>query len=328
MIAIYILLLLAGFAGLIKGADLFVDGSCGLARRFHVSELIIGLTIVSMGTSAPELAVSTTAAIQGSNEIALSNVVGSNIFNLLVVLGVCAVIKPVPVDTAILKRDFPVSISAALFVLLCSAGKMLISEDLRVFPMSETVGMVSRPVGIILLIGFALYLFFLVKSAKKENTDGDDIKLSLRKCVLMVLIGVALIIAGGQAVVFGAKNIALLSGMTETLVGLTVVAVGTSLPELVTSIVAARKGETSLAVGNALGSNVFNLLFILGISATIRPLGIKTVSVYDLILLIILSIIGYLFAATNKRISRIEGLFMTTLYVCYVAYAVCISGMS
>lgn len=326
MVIVYLLLLGVGFFGLVKGADLFVDGSCALARRFHVSELVIGLTIVSMGTSAPELAVSTVAAVQGSNEIALSNVVGSNIFNLLVVLGVCAVIKPLPVDAQVLKRDFPVSIIATVFVLLCSAGKNLFSASPLSTSFSENIGLVSRGMGIVLLVGFGVYLFFLIrKSRRQEETEAKE-TMPLRKSLLLIIIGIALIVVGGQAVVYGAKNLALLAGMTETFIGLTIVAVGTSLPELVTSVVAAKKGENALAVGNVLGSNIFNLLCILGISATIHPLAVNTASVFDLLLLIAFSVVGYLVSISNKRISRVEGIVMVAFYVCDVIYAVSIQS--
>ena len=326
MIIWYILLLAIGFLALVKGADIFVDGSSGLARRFRISGLVIGLTIVSMGTSAPELAVSTIAAAQGSNEIAFSNVVGSNIFNLLAILGVCAVIKPLPVDSLILKRDFPVSIAASVLLLICSAGKNLFSGILGTFSMSENAGLVTRAAGIIMLTAFVVYIIFLIRNSKKEESSDGNEKMPLWKSILMILIGLALTVAGAQAVVFGAKKLALLGGMTETFIGVTIVAAGTSLPELVTSIVAAKKGETALAVGNVLGSNIFNLLFILGISAVIHPLSVNAASVYDLILLIVFSAAGYLFSITKRRIGRIEGVVMLGLYVGDVIYAMNIQG--
>lgn len=322
MFILNILILVVGFVSLLKGADVFVDGSSGLARRFHVSGLIIGLTIVSMGTSAPELAVSTVAAIQGSNEIALSNVIGSNIFNLLVVLGVCAMIKALPVDEAVLKRDYPISILAALFVLFFAVFLKTSPGQMDKVSLSDNVGIVSRGIGIALLVGFISYIVFLIATSQKTNDDNASELLSMTKCILFIISGLFMIVAGGQAVVYSSKNIAKAAGLTETLIGLTIVAVGTSLPELVTSIVAARKGETGLAVGNVLGSNIFNLLFILGVSSAIHPVEVNAASVYDLLLLIILSILAYIMSATNKRIARAEGLVMTVCYCCYMVYAI------
>ena len=263
MIGLHLFLLGMGFISLIKGADFFVDGSSALAGNFKISKVIIGLTIVAMGTSAPELAVSALAALQGANEIALSNVAGSNTFNLLGVLGICAVIHPVPVDQVILKRDFPISIvSTVLLLLLTSAGVLFDGAFLRC-EMEEIVGSVGRFTGVVLLAFFCGYLFYLIADAKK-NADNEEFgeKIPLWKCVVLILSGLALIIEGGQAVIYGARMAAKAFGMSETLTGLTIVAVGTSLPELVTSVVAAKKGEAGLAVGNIVGSNIFNVLFI------------------------------------------------------------------
>lgn len=317
-----ILLLLVGFAALIKGADWFVDGSAALARTLHVPGVIIGLTIVALGTSAPELAVSTSAAISGANEIALSNVTGSNIFNLLAVLGVCALIHPVPIDRGILKRDFPLSIIAALAV-FAAVGIHIFTGAVRLpVAMSETVGVVSRPLGIVLLVIFVAYLIFLLFSARKNKTgEIDEPSQPVWKSALFILVGVACIVPGGQLVVNNARDIAAAFGMSETLIGLTVVALGTSLPELVTSIVASRKGENGLAVGNVVGSNLFNLLFILGVSATIHPITVNFASVLDLGILIAVSVITLFFCLT-KKISRPEGAVMVLLYSGTVAFAI------
>lgn len=322
MLIINALILAAGFFALIKGADLFVDGSAGLAKHFHVPELIIGLTIVALGTSAPELAVSTSAALQGSNEIALSNVIGSNTFNLLCVLGCCAALHPVPVDRAVLRRDFPLTIVVTVFVLLASSGALL-SGELGSLGMDDRAGMVSRPISLTLLVAFAIYICYLIVNARRhpqEEKGGGD--LPLWRYALCILGGVAMIVGGGQAVVYSAKEIARAAGMTETLIGLTIVAVGTSLPELVTSIVAARKGETGLAVGNAIGSNLFNLMFILGVSATIRPITVNAASVWDLTILLGVSLMCLTFSATGRRVNRAEGLVMLAAYVADVAFAI------
>ena len=340
---INILILIIGFIMLIKGADLFVDDSSGLAKNFKVPGVIIGLTIVALGTSAPELAVSTSAALSGSNEIALSNVVGSNIFNILSVLGVCAIIHPIPVDNGIIKRDFPLSIISTIIVMLVTGGIALltgnnnVSTDTSVtnaaqkatvsrvtsLSMSDNVGTVTRIMGALLITTFIVYIIILVAEARKNPEKEENTELSpMWKCVLFILIGLALIVAGGQAVVYSAKEIARAFGMTETLIGLTIIAVGTSLPELVTSIVAARKEETGLAVGNAVGSNIFNLLLILGVSAVIHPVAVNLASVYDMVILIGISIVTYIFSITKKTINRIEGAIMVLLYVADVVFAI------
>lgn len=318
---LWVLLLIAGFVALIKGADLFVDGSSSVAAIFKVPSVIIGLTIVAMGTSAPELAVSTSAAIKGANEIALSNVVGSNLFNLLMVLGVCATISPIPIDDAIKKRDYPfmIIITALLFAALGICAVMTV--DFSAVAMSDSVSKVSRPIGIALLVAFILYITVLIVSAKKNKSQGDPVKtMSLPKSILFILLGVALIVAGGQAVVESAKKIATAFGMSETLIGLTIVAMGTSLPELVTSVVAARKGENGLAVGNVVGSNIFNLLLILGVSATIHPISVNFASIIDFAILIVVSIVVWLFSLT-KRINRGEGIVMILMYAATIVFA-------
>lgn len=323
MIALYVLLLIVGFAALIKGADWFVDGSSSLARIFHISGVIIGLTIVALGTSAPELAVSTVAALSGSNEIALSNVIGSNLFNLLSVLGICAIIHPLPVAPEINKRDFPISIIATAVVLIATCAKNIMTGALSTADMEDIVGKVSRPIGIMLLILFVCYIAFLIYDARKhpeqeEKTEGDSVKKSL----LLIAVGIVLIAAGGQAVVTSAKEIARFFGMSETLIGLTIVAVGTSLPELVTSIVAAGKGETGMAAGNVVGSNIFNLLFILGVSSTLHPISVNMASLVDMTVLIAVSLITFVFALTKKKINRPEGAVMLLIYAADMVYAI------
>lgn len=316
-----IVLLLLGFAALIKGADIFVDGSSSLAAIFKVPSVIIGLTIVALGTSAPELAVSTSAALKGSNEIALSNVVGSNIFNLLMVLGVCAVIRPVPIEPVIKKRDFPFSIATTVLLFAVLGIGVLRTADFGTVRMADNVSEVTRPIGIVLLLVFIAYIVLLILSAKKNKTEGDAVKtMSPLKSVLFILIGVALIIAGGQFVVNSAKYIAAALGMSETLIGLTVVALGTSLPELVTSIVASRKGENGLAVGNVVGSNIFNLLFILGVSAALHPIPVNFASMLDFAILIAASVLVYVYSLT-KRINRLEGISMIMIYIATVVFA-------
>ena len=323
VIVLQIILLIVGFFCLVKGADTFVSGSSALARHFKIPSLIIGLTIVALGTSAPELAVSTVAAIQGSNEIALSNVVGSNMFNFLAVLGVCAIIHPVPVDKLVLKRDFPFSIITSALLLFMTCGAALFKGNVFGSNVSQEIGIVSRLTGLILVILFCIYIGSLIYfSMKHTSEDGADTNEPIWKCFIFIIIGLALIIGGGQAVVYGAKGIARAAGMSETLIGLTIVAVGTSLPELVTSIAAARKGETEMAIGNVVGSNIINLLFILGISALINPISINLASLYDMLILLAISIVAYIFCLTSKKISRPEGIVMLSLYIGDIIFAI------
>ncbi len=320
-ILINILILVAGFFGLIKGADLFVDGSGALARYFKVPGVIIGLTIVAMGTSAPELAVSTSAALKGANEIAVSNVVGSNTFNLLMVLGICALINPLPIDKNILKRDFPISICLTALTFGFIGYPIFKRGTIEGLSMSDNVSMITRTFSIILLVIFVSYILMLVLTARKDGSDDDEIKtFTLRRCFALILVGMILIIAGGQFVVISAKYLAAAFGMSETLIGLTVVALGTSLPELVTSIVASRKNENGLAVGNVIGSNIFNILFIMGVSGTIHPIAVNFASVTDFLILIFINLITLLLA-TKKSLGRSSGALMIICYIVYMVFA-------
>lgn len=318
-----ILLLVIGFVALIKGADFFVDGSASVARMFRVPGVIIGLTIVAMGTSAPELAVSVSAGLTGSNAIAVSNVVGSNIFNLLVVLGICAMMKPLPVDADIKKRDFPISLIATLGVALLAGNLVLSGKATDLKNMDAPAGVLYRWNGLLLVAVFIAYLAFTIYMAKKmQTTDEDEKPMSVVRSAVYIIGGLAGIIGGGQLVVNSAKSLALAWGMSETLVGLTIVAIGTSLPELVTSIVASRKGQNGMAVGNVVGSNIFNLLLILGVSSTVHPITITMASFADLILLLAVSLIAYGFVCSGRKINRVEGTVMTAMYVGYTVFAI------
>ena len=320
---IHIAMLVAGFVGLIKGADLFVDGSSSIARQFKVPGVIIGLTIVAMGTSAPELAVSTSAALSGSNEIALSNVLGSNIFNLLVVLGFCALFNTVPVEKNILKRDFPLLIVMSIAVFLLTCFDSITKGTLFSGAFSGEVGEVSRYIGIIFMVVFVIYIVVLIQDARKNKIEEEtEDPMPLLKSIGFILIGLLLIVAGGEGVVLGAKYIAAAAGMSETLIGLTIVAVGTSLPELVTSTVAAKKGEVGMAVGNAVGSSIFNLLLILGISSAIHPFGVNMASAADMLVQIFVVVVTLIFSATGKGITKLKGAVMLLMYVADIAFAI------
>ena len=287
MMILSIIMLIAGFYMLISGADYFVEGSSSLARKLKIPSLIVGLTIVAMGTSAPELAVSVSAAVSGSNSIAISNVIGSNIFNLLVVLGVCSAIKPIATNDSVAKRDYPISIAAGvLFVIFILDGVM------------------SRLEAAVLLVGLVVYMIVSVKLAKKEAGDSNDENVdgnfSAVKCALGMIGGIAGIILGGNLVVDNAQSIAVAAGMSETLAGLTICAVGTSLPELVTSVTAAKKGENDMAVGNVIGSNIFNALGILGVSGIITPMAAESSAVIDGIILAVLSAMAISVSMSRK----------------------------
>ncbi len=320
-----ILLFIVGIAGLIKGADLFVSNASGIAKKLKVPGLIIGLTIVALGTSAPELAVSITAAAQGSNELAFSNVVGSNMLNLLAILGVCALIKPIPVDTDILKRDFPFSIAVTVTLLVITCGSIFQRRRMITDNMERDVGEASQLDGVFLVVLMVLYIVMLIISARKKtagfsDTPSDE-NINMKKTIALLLLGIAMIVAGGEAVVYSAREIARAAGLSETIIGLTVVAFGTSLPELVTSVVAARKGEVSMAIGNVIGSNIFNILFILGASALIHPIDVTAGSAIDMVILIAMNVLMFLFAASDRKITRAEGGIMILLYLVELAFA-------
>lgn len=310
-----LILLVVGFVGLIKGADFFVDGASNVAKRFKVPSLIIGLTIVAMGTSLPETAVSISASIAGSNSLAISNVSGSNLFNLLVVVGLCCIMQKVEVDQDTIRRDIPYSLLAAVVLIVLG---MLGTGD----------GMVlGRMDGAILLALFAFFLFLMIKSALKAaagaaEMDEEEVTQSVIMSLVCIVGGAAAIAIGGDWVVDSASTLAMALGMSETMVGLTIVAVGTSLPELVTSFVAARKGEVDMALGNAIGSNVFNILLVLGIASTISPIGFMMSNAVDIAAVIVATIVCWAVAAKNKSLGRAMGIIMVVSYFAYMVYVV------
>ena len=316
-------ILVIGFVLLIKGADFFVEGSSSVAKRLHVPSIIIGLTIVAMGTSLPETAVSVSASLAGNNELAVSNVVGSNIFNLMVVIGVCAMIATVNVAEETIKRDIPISLVCAGFLLL-----------LGIVGLGDKEGMILGHFdGIIFLCAFAVYIFHLIKTALKASKEGrkveieggsdEDIKLiSVPMSILFIVGGAIAIAIGGDMTVDAASRIAGDLGMSQTLIGLTIVSIGTSLPELVTSIVAARKNEVDMALGNAIGSNVFNIFMVLGVASAISPISIVAENIIDLCVLVVFTVCVWIFAGTKRKIGRMEGSCMVALYALYVVYII------
>ena len=317
-----ILILVIGFVLLIKGADFFVEGSSSVAKKFHVPAMLIGMTIVAMGTSLPECAVSVTASLANNNSLAVSNVIGSNIFNLMVVCGACALFSPLTIRQDTLKKEFPLSIiCAALMLVLGYIGMTLGHID-----------------GIIFLVLFVGYLLWMIQSAKKaraavlsDSAQSGQIEqaefveeniaiLPTWKSLVFIIGGMIAIKFGGDFVVDGASSIASSMGLSQTLIGLTIVALGTSLPELVTSLVAAKKGEVDMALGNVIGSDIFNILFVLGIATAISPISFLMENVIDIILLIIMSVIVLAFAWTKQQINRKEGILMLLMYAAYMVY--------
>lgn len=307
------ILLVVGFFLLIKGADFFVDGSGSIARKLRIPDIIVGLTIVAMGTSAPELAVSISAALGGSSDIAIGNVVGSNILNILVILGLSAVIIPLKVDASMFKRDFPMLLaSAVLLPAVCILG-------------GKRVGRIG---GLCLLALFVFYMIITVRSAiaYRKNSDGQaedtsEIKiLPWWKSIVFTIGGAIVIVIGGKISVNAATDIAKMLGLSEAIIGLTVVALGTSLPELVTSVIAAKKGCSDIALGNIVGSNIFNTLLILGTTAVIRPFSVATASIIDTIILLGITIYLIIASATSKKIGRKEGSSFLLIYIVYAVY--------
>ena len=313
---IQILLLVLGFALLVKGADWFVDGAAGIATKFGIPQLVIGLTIVAMGTSAPEAAVSITAAFAGNAEITIGNIVGSNVLNILIILGITALVNPVAVQKSSLIFDIPV-------VLFATAILFGLGYD----------GNISRLDGIIMLVVFVAYLFFLFWDAKrpkklesaevkKEEAENEETKnegknLSLPKALIFTVIGLVLIVAGSNFVVKSATFIATALGLSQRFIGLTIVALGTSLPELFTSVTAAMKKNSDIAVGNIVGSNIFNILFIVGLSGLIIPVPFAPAFRFDTLVSGVAAILLLLCSLPKKRLSRIAGIFFL---ICYAVY--------
>lgn len=304
------LLLIVGFLLLIKGADLFVDGSSSVAKLLKVPSVIIGLTIVALGTSAPEAAVSITAGLSGNNDIALSNIIGSNIFNLLMVIGVSAIVLPFKVDVNIKRRDIPVNIIlSTLLLFFAFSGRKI-----------------SRVEGIVLLILLVVYMYVLIKSAMKNKVDEETKAMSVPKSIIFILLGIGAIVLGGDLVVDSATAIAKTFGVSDLLIGLTIIAIGTSLPELVTSVVAAKKGESGLALGNAVGSSILNIVFILGSSSTLSPINVDGRDfiniMVDLVVLILISMVIQVFCITREKVSKFEGIMCVALYALYMGYII------
>lgn len=322
-LALVVVLLAAGFVLLIKGADFFVEGSSSIAKKFNVPSLIIGLTIVAMGTSLPETAVSVTASLANNNSLAVSNAIGSNIFNLMVVIGMCAIMTNIDVGRETIVRDIPFSGLCAIILLVLGYVSFF----------DEANMILGHFDGAVLLIIFAAYMAILIRAALKAQKEGrmvdtegvndEEIKLlSVPKSILFIIGGAAAIAVGGDLTVDTASRIAIELGMSQTLVGLTIVSIGTSLPELVTSFVAARKNEVGMALGNAVGSNVFNILMVLGIASAISPITFITENIIDILILLAFTVIVWGMATTNRQIRKAEGAAMLAMYAGYAIYII------
>lgn len=312
------LLLLIGFALLIKGADYFVDGATKIAQTLRVSPMLIGLTIVAFGTSAPEASVSFIAAFEGNSDVAIGNVVGSNIFNATFILGVTAIVYPLAVQSDTIRKEIPFALLAAVALLLLISDVQLQYSD---------INLITRTEGMLLLLFFAVFLYYVFEMARNNRTQVDESTVntentSWMKNSLLTIGGLVGIVFGGNIVVKNSIEIALSLGMSETLVGLTIVAVGTSLPELVTSITAALKKQTDIAIGNIVGSNIFNIFFILGASAAIHPLAVDSKIFLDMWLMVFVTVLLLILSRTHFRISKIEGIFLAIIYIIYVTYII------
>lgn len=307
MIFLQLLLLALGFFLLVKGADWFVEGASGIAAKFGIPQLVIGLTIVAMGTSAPETAVSITAAIKGNADIAVGNVVGSNILNILIILGISSVITSIAVAKTTIRYEIPIMLGITLLLLGFGAygGTICLWE------------------GLVLLacfVGYLLYMFVMVKKGEMQSEEVEGADKPLWQMLLAGVVGLAFIILGSDVTVDAATAIAEFFGMSEKFIGLTVVALGTSLPELFTSVIAAKKGKADIAIGNIVGSNIFNILFVIGTSALIIPVVFEMSFVIDCLVAVAAGVILWLCVFRKKKLKRIDGIIMLVAYAAYFAY--------
>ena len=307
-IIVQFVLLIVGFVFLIKGSDFFVDGASSIASLLKIPTIIVGLTIVALGTSAPEAAVSITSSLTGSNAMAVSNVIGSNLFNMLMVIGISALLGELLMEKSVLEKDLPflvgITVLWAIFI--------IIGWD------------ITNIEGIILLIIMVSYIAFLIYNTKKSGgaNEVEKPKLTLPKSIIFILVGIAGIVIGGDLVVDSASAIAIALGMSETLVGLTIVAIGTSLPELVTSITALKKGENQLVIGNVIGSNIFNILFVLGASSAISAIPLDSSLLIDVVFMLLVTVLCFIFGKTQEKYDKKEGIILVTLFVVYMAFAI------
>ena len=300
-----IVLIIAGVAMVLYGADRLTEGASALARRMNVSEIIIGLTIVAAGTSAPELFVSLVSALKGTPDMAIGNVVGSNTMNAMLIVGCAAVVAPMSISRNTVRKDIPFAVAASVLL-----------------PLLAIDSAIGRIDGIILLAGFAAFMYYTLSQAKAgETAPSDETKMQNPwLSVFFVVLGLALLVIGSNIFVDSASRVAYALGLSEAVVGLTIVAGGTSLPELATSVVAARKGQSAIAIGNVIGSNVFNILMILGLTATISPMQIQGITQVDLSMMLGSIVMVWLFSRTKYTVERWEGALLAVIYIAYVCW--------
>lgn len=310
-----IVFLIIGLVLLVKGADYFVEGSSSIAKRFNIPSMVIGLTLVAFGTSSPELAVSVSGSLNQANGIVFGNVVGSNIVNVLFILGISAFITPISIKSKTIFKEMP-------FAILTTIALMLMVMDGLIN--GDPISVISRSEGWILLLFFAIYLYSMVEISimGKEDSEEEILVLPIPKSIIFTIGGLVAIVFGADLVVNGASEIAALFGLSETLIGLTIVAIGTSLPELITSVVAAKKGENDIAVGNIVGSCIFNVLFVMGVSGVIYPVDIAIEYYADLWILLAAMLVVVPMMYTSKKISRWEGVLMMLGYVAYTVFII------
>ncbi|MCR5819722.1 MAG: calcium/sodium antiporter [Bacteroidaceae bacterium] len=308
-----IIFIIVGAVFVLVGADKLTDGAVGLARRFDVPEFVIGLTIVAFGTSLPELVVSLFASISGSPDLSVGNVVGSNIFNTLVIVGGTAIAAPIMVPEVTYRKDIPLTILASI-ALIALAQDIWFGDDME--------NELTRGDGIVLLCFFIIFMAYTLSMAKhKDASSSDDVKpMSILRITLYIVFGLVGLIGGGQAFVNGATGIAREAGVSEAVIGLTIVACGTSLPELATSIMAARKGSSGISLGNVIGSNLFNIFFVLGTCSVIRQMPVKGVTNVDYIVMLASAIFFWFYSRWDKRINRVEGFFFLLCFFAYLGW--------
>lgn len=309
-----LILIIVGFFALIYGANWMVDGASALAKRFNVSDLVVGLTVVAFGTSAPELVVNSVAAADGLSDIILSNVIGSNNFNLFIILGISGLIYPIAVHSSIVRNEIPMSLSAAVILLLLGNDFFIGSNNI-----------ISRIDGLILFSLFGLFLYYVMSQPKAiPKVDATLVSKSLLNIVGLIILGLAGLVIGGKLVVDNSINVASEFGVSQKIIGLTIIAAGTSLPELITSAVAARKKNSDIAIGNVLGSNIFNILLVIAISSFISPIDYSQIFNQDLLILIVgsLFLISGILMGTKYVISRWQAGLLLLLYLSYTVYLV------
>jgi cation:H+ antiporter len=311
-------LLVIGFVLLIKGADFLVDGSAAIAKKYNISNIAIGLTIVAFGTSTPELIVNLFASIKGNTDIAIGNVIGSNIVNIFFILGVSATIYPLVTKSNTIWKEIPMSLLAALMLFVLASDQLIDGSSFS---------MLTRIDGIVLLAFFVIFMYYTIGISKADTDDSPEVVvpvLSTGKSFLYILLGLAGLVIGGKWIVDGAVHMATSMGLSESLIGLTIVAVGTSLPELAASAMAAYKKQTDIAIGNVVGSNIFNIFFILGISALIKPLPFNSGAAIDVMVACLASIILFalLFVGKKHTIEKWQGVFMILIYVAYIIFLI------